>query len=294
LVAFGEILKRNTIENLVLRRKDCPMKKLWKLVIIITALLTMGSCIESTTLVRVQKDGSGEVEDTLLMRTDVIQMLMSVSQEMGEESGDFKLVTREELEQRAREMGAGVTLTSVENIVTETHTGYRALFTFQDINTLQVNENPDENVPDSGSPGEEAPNREIITFQFEKAKGKNPASLIINLPREEEGTEGEEPEEMPEGQSEDMINMFREIFKDMKINIALEIDGRITATNATHQQGSKVILMELDFGRIIQNEEVFRELALSNTNSLEETKELLKDVPGIKVEMQDRIEVQFK
>jgi hypothetical protein len=270
------------------------MKKLWKLVIIITALLTIGSCIESTTRVHVQKDGSGEVEDTLLMRTDVIQTLMSMSQEMGEESGNFELITREELEQRAREMGAGVTLETVEKIVTETHTGYRALYTFQDINTLQVNENPDENMPESGGPGEEAPNREIITFQFEKAKGKDPASLIINLPREEEGTEGEQPEEKPEEQSEDMIDMFREIFKDLKIDVALEVDGRITETNATHLQGSKVILMELDFGKIIQNEEVFRELALSNTKSLEETKELLKDVPGIKVEMQDRIEVQFE
>jgi hypothetical protein len=270
------------------------MKKMWKLAIFVAALLTLGSCIESKTLVRVKKDGSGEVEDTLLMRTDVIQMLMSVSQEMGEESGDFELVSREELEQRAREMGAGVALKSVENIVTDTHSGYRALFTFQDINTLQVNENPDENVPDSGSPGEDVPNREIITFQFEKAKGKDPVSLIINLPREEVGTEGEEPEEIPEGQSEEMVNMFREIFKDMKIDVALEVDGRIMETNATHRQGSKIIFIELDFDRIIQNEEVFRELALSNTNSLEETKELLKDVPGIKVEMQDRIEVQFK
>jgi len=272
------------------------MKKLWKLIIIISALLTMGSCIESTTLVRVQKDGSGEVEDTLLMRTEVIQMLMSVGQEMGEESGDFELVSREELEQRAREMGAGVTLSSVENIVTETHTGYRALYTFQDINTLQVNENPDENVPDSGSPGEEAPNREIITFQFDKAKGKDPASLVINLPQEETKTESEEahPEELPEEQSEDMLNMFREIFKDMKIDVALEVDGKITETNAEHQDGSRIVLMELDFGKIIQNEEAFRELALSNTNSLEETKELIKDVPGIRVEMQDRIEVQFK
>jgi hypothetical protein len=270
------------------------MKTLWILVIVAVVLFAIGSCIESTTLVRLNKDGTGEVEDTLLMRTDVIQMLMGVSQEMGEEPGEFELADRAKLEARAQEMGEGVTLKSVENIVTETHQGYRALYTFQDINKVQVNENPDENVPDSGSPGEEAPNKEIITFQFEKAKGKDPASLIINLPREEEGTEGEGPEEMPEKQSEDMIDMFREIFKDMKIDVALEVDGKITETNAEHQDGSRIVLMELDFGKIIQNEEAFRELALSNTNSLEETKELIKDVPGIRVEMQDSIEVQFK
>ena len=270
------------------------MKKLWILLAVVTALLSMAGCIESTTLVRVSKDGSGEVEETLLMRTDVIQMLTGMSEEMGEGSSDFELVSREQLEQQAGRMGAGVALKSVENITTETHTGYRALYTFQDINTLEVNENPDENVPDSGNRGEEPPNREIITFQFERAEGKNPASLIINLPKDEADASGEEPEEMPAEQSEEMINMFREIFRDMKIDISLEVDGKILETNATHTQGSKIILVALDFERIIQNESVFRELALANPDSLEETKELLKDVPGIKVELQDRIELQFK
>ena len=272
------------------------MKTLWLLVILTVVLFAIGSCIESTTLIRLNKDGSGEVEDILLMRTDVLQLLMGVSQEMGEEPGEFELADRAKLEARAREMGEGVALKSVENIGTETHQGYRALYTFQDINKVQVNENPDESVPDAGGPGEESPNREIITFQFEKAKGKNPASLVINLPQDEPEFESEEaqPEEFPEEQSEEMLNMFREIFKDMKIDVALEVNGKIMKTNAAHQDGSRIILMELDFGKIVKNEEAFRELALSNTNSLEETKELTKDVPGIRVEMQDKIEVQFK
>ena len=274
--------------------KESSMKKLCILLAIFTALLSMAGCIESTTLVTLGKDGSGKVEETLLMRNDVIQMLMGMNEEMGEESGDFELVSREQLEQQAKQMGEGVLLKSVERITTETHSGYRALYTFSDINTLEVNENPDENVPDPGSKGEGQPNREIITFQFEKAEGKNPASLIINLPEEKIDAAGEEPEEMPAEQSEDMINMFREIFRDMKIDVSLEVDGNITETNATHKQGSKIILMEIDFEKIIQNEAVFRELAQSNPDSLEETKELLKDVPGIKVELQNRIELQFR
>ena len=271
------------------------MKKLLILFAAVSVVIGITGCIESSTVVRVNKDGSGEVEETLLMRTDIIQMFMGMGEEMDEEKEDFELISREQLEKQAEQMGAGVELKTVEDISNSTQTGYRALFTFDDINNLQVNENPDENVPDTGSPDDGAPQREIITFQFEAAKGNRPASLVINLPAED-GTETEagEPEEMPEEQTENMINMFREIFKDMKIDVSLEVDGRITETNATHTQGSRIILIAIDFEKIVQNEQVFRKLAIANPDSLEETKELLKDVPGIKVELQDRIELLFK
>jgi hypothetical protein len=270
------------------------MKKLCILFAVVSVVIGMTGCIESSTIVRVNRDGSGEVEETLLMRTDIIQMFMGMSEETGEETENFELLSREQLEKKAEQMGAGVELKAVENITTSSQTGYRALFTFEDINSLQVNENPDENVPGTGSPDDGAPQREIITFQFEEAEGNKPASLVINLPAEDVDTTENEPEEMPEEQTEHMINMFREIFKDMKIDVSLEVDGRITETNATHTQGSRIILIAIDFERIIQNEQVFRELAMANPDSLEETKEILKDVPGIKVELQDRVELQFK
>ena len=130
------------------------MKKLYVAISIAAVLLSLTGCIESTTLVRVRKDGSGEVEESLLMRTDVMQMIMGMSEEMGGEASDLELVSREQLEQQAGQMGEGVTLKSLEKIATESHSGYRAVFSFRDINALEVNQNPDENVPDPGSQGE--------------------------------------------------------------------------------------------------------------------------------------------
>jgi len=288
------VLKSGYCSNGILEGKDGLMKKVCILATIVAVLLSLAGCIESTTLVRVKKDGSGEVEETLLMRTDVMQMIMGMSEEMGGETGELELVDREQLEKQAGQMGEGVTLKSVEKIATESHMGYQAVFSFRDINTLEVNQNPDENVPDTGSPGEEPPNKEIITFHFEKARGKKPALLVINLPEEQMEASAEEPDEMVAEQNEDMTNMLREIFRDMKINVSLEVDGEIVETNATHKEGSKITLMAIDFEKVIQNEQVFQELAVANPDSLEKTKELLKDVPGIKVELQNRIELQFK
>lgn len=45
---------------------------------------------------------------------------------------------------------------------------------------------------------------------------------------------------------------------------------------------------------IVENEEAFKKLALSKTESLEETKQVIASLPGIKVELKDRVEVQFK
>jgi hypothetical protein len=52
--------------------------------------------------------------------------------------------------------------------------------------------------------------------------------------------------------------------------------------------------MEMDFSKIVENEEAFKKLTLSKTESLEETKQVIASLPGIKVELKDRVEVQFK
>jgi hypothetical protein len=51
--------------------------------------------------------------------------------------------------------------------------------------------------------------------------------------------------------------------------------------------------MDLDFEQLICNRDKFKELTLRRPNSIEETKKLLKDIPGIKIEMADETVVKF-
>ena len=271
------------------------MKSIFKWLLVALTVFAFIGCIETTTLVRVNKDGSGEVEETFLMGTEILQMLMDFGepQEEGADA-DFGLLDKEKLAKRAHDMGEGVSLKSAEKISTEKSQGYKAVYSFSDINKLRVNQNPGENVP-SDDQGGDPPKRELITFEFKKGSGGKPASLtIINPQREPEEEQKEAGAEAAGDEAEGMLEMFKQIFQDMKINVAVEVAGKIKETNATYQDGSTIVLMELDFSKIVQDEEAFKKLALSETESLEKTKEIIKDIPGIRVELQDRIEVKFK
>jgi hypothetical protein len=108
-----------------------------------------------------------------------------------------------------------------------------------------------------------------------------------------EGLQNEDPVKIPE-QEEMMMGVFKETFRDMKIDVAVEVNGKIVKTDAEHVDGSRIVLMELDFSKIVENEEALRTLAMSENESIENTKAVMAKVPGIRVELKDEVEVQFK
>jgi hypothetical protein len=275
------------------------MKTLVILLFLSLIALTIAGCIESTTLIRVNRDGSGEVEETFLIKTDVLNMLMGFVETPGDKNEKTRdPVDMEKLERKAFAMGEGVSLKSAEELTSEDGQGYRAVFGFADINKLVVNENPDENVPAVDASEGDAPETEYITFQFRKGTDSEPALLtIFNPQKEPEDTTPVglgEKREISEAADEEMIEMLKEIFRGMRIHLAVEVNGTILSTDAAYREGSKVTLIDMDFTKIIENEELFRELAAKDTESIEKTKEIIKDIPGIRVELQDQVEIQFQ
>ena len=157
------------------------MKKTLLLLVPVLFLIVLTGCLQIETTVTVNTDGSGTVERIFMMQKEILAMLASMGS-MGEEgeSEEFELLDEEELKAEAIGMGEGVALVSAETYETETFSGYKAVFSYPDINKLMVNQNPAESVPDGASDGEEAV-QEMITFSFTKG---NPATLKINLENE--------------------------------------------------------------------------------------------------------------
>lgn len=256
-----------------------------------TVVLLLAGCLDMETVINVKPDGSGTVEQTFLMQKDILQMLASMSPE-GEDG--FSLMDKEELEQDAKKMGEGVTFVSAEPYERDAFEGYKSVYSFSDISKLRINQNPGANVPDSGmeEEGEDEELLEFVTFSFTKG---NPHSLTIVLPQPEESEsdweEGQEDaEEMPDtSEMEAMIQMYEK----MKISMRVNIDGQIRETNATYRDGSTITLMEMDFGKIFSDEKTFKKLARTNPGTLEGLKEIVDEVPGIKVELNEKVEVTF-
>ena len=269
------------------------MKALKVIAVLMFSLALMG-CFESIVLLRVNKDGSGTIEETVVISDAFMELMKSFGGEDGGEEEE-QAYDEQQLTEKAASMGEGVLFVSAEPLETERGSGYKAIYSFTDINDVRINQNPGENVsPPPAGGEEEAPVEEWLHFNFTPGPT---ADLEIIYPREAE--EEQQEEESSEGEVDmesnpEMMQMMRELYKDMRIRIAVEVDGRITETNADYVDGSTVTLMDIDFAKIIEDEQKFKELMSAEPETIEEMKELVKDNPGIKVEIEESIRIRFR
>ena len=263
-----------------------------KIFVLLALSLALMGCFESIVLLRVNKDGSGTIEETVVISDAFMELMKSFG---GEEEGEEEEepINEQELIDKAASMGEGVRYVSAEPVKTDRGSGYKAIYSFSDINDVRINQNPGENVSPPPMGGEEeGPVEEWLRFNF---RGGKTATLEIIYPRDMEMEQEEEPSE---GEADmdsnpEMMEMMRELYKDMHIRIAVEVNGEIAETNASYVEDSTVTLMDIDFAKILQDEEKFKELMNANPSTVEEMKELVKDNPGIKVEIQESIRIRF-
>ncbi|HVO68185.1 MAG TPA: hypothetical protein VMT12_17045 [Syntrophales bacterium] len=287
-------------------------------------VIFLSGCIQDDIVIHIKPDGSGAIEETSLLSNNMIAVMESLAGGMtdsGKQKSDqdnkdaakanpqkdekkihdeimAKLV--KDAEDRAETFGAGVKFKSAKAVKTETGSGYTAVYTFQDINLVKVNQNPSDKVDleraDKGGSAKEEP----LMFKF--AKG-SPSRLVISFPAKKDaaGDKTSAPDDAKTGEDKSKkesdthsAEMAKKLFQDMKLKILLQIEGTIINTNATFRDGSTITLLEMDFGKVMNNSALFKQLGASRPQSIEETKALFKGVEGLKFETNNPVTVEFK
>ena len=261
------------------------MKKI--LLTVLIPLLLMG-CISSGVTVKVNKDGSGEIIQTFKIKRDFVGFMS-----MSEEPTDPNLIDMDALELAAQSMGEGVSLSKVEPMPESSpYAGYEAYFKFSDISKIRVSVSP------STSPEASSEDNEWISFDFDKG---GTSKLTMYLENEEEvqeevevidltdGEEGEVSSEIGEG----MGDQLKEIYKDMHYWMKIEVNGKITDTNASFTDGSVITIFDMNFEKIVENAELFEKVTGEDPGSMKEYKEELATA-GVFIDDQDEIFVSFK
>jgi hypothetical protein len=297
------------------------MKRFFMIFLMCIALLTLTACIQVDTVVKIKTDGSGVIEETFLMKKDFLQQMKITMEEMaksmdqvlteGENSDKtqqskdsrvkaekFDIFDEGKLKGHAKDMGEGVTYLKGSKIITDDYEGYKAIYEFTDISKVKINKNKAEKVlsdPQQISPDSKA-SKEYITFTFTKGE---PAELLIKSPgsridkKSEDISEDLKPSQDDVKASEEMMAKMKEMFHGMKIALAVEVDGNILETNASHREGSKITLLELDFGKLMEMPEVVKRFSQSKPKNAEDLKLLIQDLPGIKVDLNNEIRIRF-
>lgn len=264
-------------------------------------LLVLAGCFDTQTTVRIKPDGSGTVEERFLVSSTVVAQMKAFSQSMvaetdNEEAAEgFSLFKPDELRAAADEMGDGVTFVSAEPLKTDDGEGYRAVYAFEDINKLRLNQNPGDEAPSADAGGQDETPKELITFSFEKGRT---SKLTIrrpgNMPGQDEEEKASEEATTDSAEAKQALEQVKQVFDGMHIAMFIEVDGKVVKTNATHVDGNRIILMDMDFDELMEDPEKLETFALSKPKSVEEAKKILKGVKGIKVDMNEELVVSFR
>jgi hypothetical protein len=272
-------------------------KGLIRLAGFIVLLFTMAGCLEVSTVVSVKPDGTGTIAERMLMSKASLGQMSSLT-EGGKKGQAGQMPDKSALEKKSREIGEGVRFISVRSVVTKTHEGYEALYAFSDINLLQLNRNPDSGVSADSASGDQAPKKKKQYVRFIFKKGI-PSRLSIVMDQEKEASLSTSPAVAKPQQNPEQLKMatsiMKQFLKGMRVFMAVDIDGSILSTNATHRKEKRITLMDVDFDKLLSKPKQFASFtALGPDPASEEMQKIMKKIPGIKLETQKEVQVSFQ
>ncbi len=263
------------------------------------AAIFFSGCLQVKTTVNLNKVGSGTIEEIVMMKSEVINMMKEFAMSFDStKSEEFNMFNETELTEKASNFGEGVKYLSGEKIIVDGYEGFKAVYSFSDINKIKLNPSPEDKIPFGDDLGETENETELVDdllkFDF---KAGNPSTLVINFPKPQMKDEIQqdsaytpiEDSTFTEAAEQKMMEMF----DGMKMALYVNFKDGIDETDASFVDSSKVTLMEIDFSEIIKNKEVFKKFQGTKPETMEEFKEVVGDLEGIKIEFKEQVTIKF-
>lgn len=285
------------------------MAKVRYLLVLSYLLLALTGCVTSETLIKLNADGSGLVVQTTLMNTETIAQLTAMMQGMARQIAGPQakqdapampeLFSEKEARSQATRFGPGVSYVSSRKIKTDRQEGIEATYSFRDITKLKLSEKPNPPaVP--GLPDSSAEPTGETTFRFARLTGGNSllTAVFSSRPPSKDKVSSSlpaVPHQPAQQATREQIEQVKTLFQGLRIGMAIEVQGSIVRTNSLYQEGTKVTLLEMDFGELLSNEALLHELAGKKGQSmtLDDAKLLLKGLKGFKVNLEPEVTIEF-
>ena len=269
------------------------MKKVKFILAGFVLIIALTGCLQVDTKVNLNQDGSGTIEETVIMKTEFLNMMREfVAAFDSVKAEEFNMFNEDRIKANVNNFGEGVKYVSGEEFSIPGYEGFKALYSFTDINKVRINPSPEDKVPfgeDADESDETFANNDFFIFKFSKG---NPATLVVEFPKPEN-----ENEDNSEGTSEyedstfydQEIDKLTDVFNGLKISTILNLKE----TDASFVEGNTVTLLQVDFSEITKNKEVMKNLEKKKPETMEEFKEAVGNLEGIKIEFKDKITIKF-
>lgn len=265
----------------------------------LVALSTAG-CIGFETVVKVKADGTGTVVQTMTMSAETMEMMKSMKSEgpkveVGATPMALDAKDIEQAKAEAAKMGEGVTFVTAEPIDTKEAKGIRAVYAFKDVTKLKVSQKPSSPGGPPAPAGNDAD--DTMKFGFTKAANGN-AVLTVSMPDLKAAAGKASPgPKTPAGTPEappEAIDMMKQMFRGLRIAIAVEPEGKLVQTNSPFVEGSRVTIMEMNFNSLLADEAKLKQFnAAMESGSIADAKRLMKGLPGVKISLDPEVKIEF-
>ena len=263
------------------------------------ALSTAG-CIGFETVVKVKADGTGTVVQTMSMSAETMEMMKSMKGdgaklEVGATPMALDAKDIEQAKAEAARLGEGVTFVTAEPIDTKEAKGIRAVYAFKDVTRLKVSQKPSSPGGPPAPAGSGAD--DSMKFGFTKAASGN-AVLTVTMPdlkatAAKPSPDAKSPAAAPEAPPE-AIGMMKQMFKGLRIAIAIEPEGKLVQTNSPFVEGSRVTLMEMNFDSLLADEGKLKQFnSAMESGSIADAKRLMKGLKGVKISLDPEVKIEF-
>lgn len=292
--------------------------RLLPLVLALPALFLASSCVRSSTVVRVKKDGAGSIVARYYFSPETIAMIAQLEKLGGDFGGlggapgggpqlgllrDIANPDEDSLIADSENYGEGVRYATHEADKDDKGwEGYTVVYEFDDIRKVRIDET---SMPGNArafveSTGEDLTAGKGGSLTFELAEGV----LTVKSTFAKEGMEGvidedqfAQAKEMGMAPSA-MIKMGAGMAGGMRVGYFLRIDGEIAETNAEHVSGDLITLSDADLEKVLLDPDLgeFIDKAAADPKAVtpEAFLALIKKLEAMTVETKDSITVKWK
>ncbi len=258
----------------------------YKFVAVVALSFVMTGCLQSGTLVKVKPDGSGTIEQTMLVNLQTLKGMMA-----GMGGGQMKgstpgVMDEADFKRTAERMGVKpVSLTPLKEGAFE---GSKAIFAFDDITKVRVDQDPMSGsktekpaAAASNSPIKFAMSKQgansVLTITFDEKQADAAAAKVGAAAGSQQATDA--------AMDPAMLAMVKAMFQGFKVGVDLEVEGKIIKTNADYVNGSRITLLEIELAGLFEDEAKLKALQskFGPGTTLSEIRPFLKDVKGVKI-----------
>jgi hypothetical protein len=247
------------------------------------SLLT--GCFQSSTLVKLNPDGSGTIEQTLSVATRLTALAPTEAEKKSAADELKQMFSVEQAKAAAAKMGPDVSFVSASKIDTPERTGLKSVYAFKDVRTLvlTVMNNPFD--IDMGG-NSEAP----MSLAFTQLPNGH---ALLTIENDDMAAGMKPPTKLGPGGSTDddeTGKMIKAMLGGLKLDLTIQV-GHLVKTNIPYVTGGAVTLASVDFDQLLANAAALDKLDKAQT--MAEMKLALQGVKGFKVNLEPRLTIEF-